>query len=222
MIETIRGEYWIVDGQTHYADGDVGDINHEGYALDHLRRKIFDAVDIDPGDEYDWERLFPDIITGLGDLPGVYPDGPVSGSRHVCDLLLSRAHLLDLDCDDIRHAFGETREDVRFYMCRKYGWVVCHGNRFSVWHLTREIVTLIVCAVGDLLDEGRGTLIEETDAWLEIFVASTNHTHSALWRTLEREDFSELPLTRVEPALGPNAQVAALDREIEHPYYQLT
>ena len=30
----IRGEYWIQDGYVDFADGDVGDRNHEGIAID--------------------------------------------------------------------------------------------------------------------------------------------------------------------------------------------
>ena len=36
----IRGEYWIIDGSATFADGDVGDMNHEGYAIDHARHRI--------------------------------------------------------------------------------------------------------------------------------------------------------------------------------------
>ena len=40
----IKGEYWIEDGYVQFADGDIGDRNHEGYAIDAIFGQYGDAV----------------------------------------------------------------------------------------------------------------------------------------------------------------------------------
>jgi hypothetical protein len=190
-METIRGEYWIIDGAATYADGDIGDTNHEGYALDHLRRKVLDAADIDPGDFYDWDELAADLPP---DLSGVDPE-------------------------DLEQAFERAAgEDVRTYMSRKYGWIVCHRNRFAVWHLTRDAVQQIEEAVGDILFEEGFLEDGDGDAELEIYVASTGHTYEVLWSALTLGDFSALQLS--EPVIGPNAQLAAMDFALVPEFYK--
>ena len=221
-MEKIRGEYWIIEGSPNYADGDIGDTNHEGYALNHLRRLVLEAVDIDPGDDYDWDELLKDIPQalnealdlGLTDLEA----RPVP--EDVWVELTQFAAQLNLNPDDLDHAFERAADDVRDYMCRKHGWIICHGNRFGVWHLTKDAVKQIEEAVGDIIFEENGLADgdPDIDAELEIFVAATNKTYEVLWSALTLEDFSALKLT--DPEVGPNAQLAAMDRALEHPYYQ--
>lgn len=55
----IRGEYWITDGYVDFADGDVGDMNHEGKAIQYVASKhVEDVVNIasDLGIELDHRR----------------------------------------------------------------------------------------------------------------------------------------------------------------------
>lgn len=221
---TIRGEYWIVDGSVNYADGDVGDTNHEGYALDHLRRLVLGAVDIDPGDDYDWEELLKDIPQALNEALdlGLEPIGEgladIVEAGDVCDELAKFTNQLALDPEDLDQAFERAAEDVRTYMSRKYGWIVCHRNRFAVWHLTRDAVKQIEEAVGDILFN-EGCLEDDgIDAELEIYVASTGHTYEVLWSALTLEDFSALQLS--EPEIGPNAQLAAMDFALVPEFYK--
>ncbi len=42
--ETIRGEYWIIDGYVDFADGDIGDRNHEMIAIEHLLHRYVDNI----------------------------------------------------------------------------------------------------------------------------------------------------------------------------------
>jgi len=48
----LSGEWWIADGQALYADGDIGDMTHEGYAIDYAKRLVLDALGLDTDDEY--------------------------------------------------------------------------------------------------------------------------------------------------------------------------
>lgn len=68
----IRGEYWIIDGSVDFADGDVGDFNHESIALDHIFRQWAEPVknvaeeygietDFESYDQVDSEAVFDTI-----------------------------------------------------------------------------------------------------------------------------------------------------------------
>ena len=40
----IKGEYWIYDGNVDFADGDVGDYNHESIAMSHVFNKFANNI----------------------------------------------------------------------------------------------------------------------------------------------------------------------------------
>ena len=51
----LSGEFFLIDGDAVYADGDVGDFNHDMIATDHVRRNVVDVLD--QNFEVDWEGL---------------------------------------------------------------------------------------------------------------------------------------------------------------------
>ena len=199
----------------------MGDQNHEGVAYDFLRRKIMEACDMRVYDEYDWDEVVKSLVCGLADVVDTSAYEPIStpapdDADSVHKFVSHFREELDLQQEDIDHAFERrSAGDVRLYMCKQYGWITCHGNRFCVWYLTRESAERISEAVGDILEQ-EGSLSD--DAELEIFVGSTGKTYTVSWRVLELGDFSSLQWT--PPPAGPNAQVAAMDRALEHPYYR--
>lgn len=50
MSISLRGEYWIEDGEVHIECGDAGEYNHEGYALQAACTKLCDAIGVDYND----------------------------------------------------------------------------------------------------------------------------------------------------------------------------
>ena len=54
----LHGEWWIVDGQAEFADGDVGDLNHEGAAM--LRAQgiiLFEFDEMLEAQDVDWDEF---------------------------------------------------------------------------------------------------------------------------------------------------------------------
>src|SRR3954464_16057956 len=43
----LQGEFWIQGGQAMFADGDIGDYNHEGMAIETAQHMISDGEDWD-------------------------------------------------------------------------------------------------------------------------------------------------------------------------------
>jgi hypothetical protein len=80
LSEDTRGEYWITDsGDVIYADGDIGDMNHETIIIDQLTGTFLNIFDIDEGKpnpvRFYYEQIGQNdleaILRGLGEA---YPD----------------------------------------------------------------------------------------------------------------------------------------------------
>jgi hypothetical protein len=216
MSTSIRGEYWIVDGEPHYVNGDVGDTNHSGFALDFLRREIFDALGMDVDEYYDWDEEVKILqATVAFEFNRVFElEDPVR------PLLESVATELELDLDLIAHVFDwpDNPEDLRGYVARKFGWIICHGNTLGVHFLDRGTIDTLCIGVGEIID-GEG--IEDEEALvLTIFVASTGNTYSVNWMDLQSGDYATLGLRRIDLPVGPSAAVAKLDRDLEPEFYK--
>lgn len=57
-----NGEFWIIDGSVTYADGDIGDYNHEMVAVE----AILSNYDIEDYDEFDRMSLDELVERGMG------------------------------------------------------------------------------------------------------------------------------------------------------------
>ena len=63
LQEVDRGEWWILpDGSAVFADGDVGDSNHEGHVIETLSREIYEHF---LGEVYDDIGLLSDYEDSL-------------------------------------------------------------------------------------------------------------------------------------------------------------
>ena len=115
----LRGEWWIDNtGSTTYADGDVGDYNHEAIALEAAL-----GVDL--------ESVEPEIAGKLAsydfDDPGV------------------AAYLTEQDADrDFLDWYARhPRSDARDYALEHMGWIRVKGDNFELWELTDEALRRI-------------------------------------------------------------------------------
>ena len=56
-MRDLQGEFWLIDGTAVYADGDVGDINHEGMVIQQLMSELLDLVNDECGSRLDSEYV---------------------------------------------------------------------------------------------------------------------------------------------------------------------
>jgi hypothetical protein len=62
----LRGEYWIINGQAIYADGDIGDMNHEGYVIQYAQNLISQEVNYDFDTEFSsWDGFKSDFVNSV-------------------------------------------------------------------------------------------------------------------------------------------------------------
>jgi hypothetical protein len=145
----LRGEWWIDDsGNAQFADGDVGDMNHEMVVIDGLTRTFLNALDIDLNDEYfgtldnyqdniemvmkeegeegDWEDFVREQTRHL------FPKGVRGDRQHEC-------------------AFATVlgRSDARNYGLEFQGWIRVHGNNIQTYDMNKEVLGRIGDGISD-------------------------------------------------------------------------
>lgn len=64
----LRGEWWIIDGSASYADGDIGNMNHEAYVIEHVRCDIADKCGMQYESEgwTEWDEIVREITDEHG------------------------------------------------------------------------------------------------------------------------------------------------------------
>jgi hypothetical protein len=108
LLESLRGEFWIDDsGQEVFADGDIGDVNHEGYAF--------------------WSALGVDSDSKeVRDL-NIYPGGGFSNKA----LRWLRAE----GANEKAVKFFQKGGDARDWAMQEMGWIRVDDELFQVYGL---------------------------------------------------------------------------------------
>lgn len=150
----LRGEWWIDDsGFAEYADGDIGDQNHEAIALgsafgihedswtqleaDNLAKEmledptgyqdVFDDLGVTPealaSEEYDKRGMVDYFIRALEDLYS-YQFGP----KQIVAL-----KSINGDLDAIDWFIDNPGKDARTWAMEHSGWIRVAGNNFQLW-----------------------------------------------------------------------------------------
>ena len=173
-VAEIRGEYWIDEsGYAMYADGDIGDANHELLALERLLREVLSYFDIDEPEEINldsaldtyfdqiYQHMEPDLSDEQKEL---WKNDRIAV---IMDYLETKG--MSYVKDAISAVYGKT--DPREYALKHWGWKRVHGNNIETWTLTPEDMQNIVRGLDDSgeLDEGEEGDLEE----LNIEVRST-------------------------------------------------
>jgi len=125
----IKGEYWITDsGDIIFADGDVGDFNHEGYIIDSLASLIADEVDFPS--KYGYEHIDPDKL-----IEFIYEN-----------------ELEDqIDPDSLKTLSGSL--DARIFGIQKWNWKTVRGNYIETWAMSQNDLKTIASGLTDIIYE---------------------------------------------------------------------
>ena len=215
----VQGEYWIFDdGSVHYCDGDVGDVNHEAYALQHAQMKVLDRMNIDSDIEYlDRNEMLARIARQFEhDAPGEIRERAQAEQWDEFDIAdwMAKEHKVDAHLLDA--AFD--RGDIRQYAMRHWGWHALRGDTAETWEITPESLQTIAAGILNALDE-TGVEPEEIDPDEEFWVdAYKGHRSERLvYSQLEAPD---LGAEFVPPPAAPPEQVRQLDLDLLPTFYQ--
>lgn len=166
----IRGEYWIQGGDVTFADGDIGDMNHEAYAIQHALCLAIDYFGGETGDDLDVTTLEEAVLAWAADNDvTIDPDEWIDAAREELSRQPDSAERLEVFNCALGH--GDAREVAMRY----WGWKWCRGNNIATWTFTPDDRRSIASGVDNILDsEGFDDDDEEgPDVDLSIGVGST-------------------------------------------------
>lgn len=161
--QTINGEYWFDDsGFAIYADGDIGDINHEGHVIQQCCGEIASEFDLFI-DEPNMEDLEKELFEIIAEDETFLKSHSLT-SDEVMDsdnpkLLLSKylayktSKSLDYATElvDCAYGYGDARE----YAIKNWNWARVHGNSIEVNRLDIDTLKTIARGIENALnDEG--------------------------------------------------------------------
>jgi len=161
----IRGEYWIVDGRSDFADGDTGDQNHEMIALNSIASDHTDAL------------YYYATEMGLETEGLLFDDEPFATAS---DLLIAiRSELIErgIDPDQADDTITKRLEvapdvykmlggggDARLHVMKDKGWVAVRSNNVELFGYDQNKRRELASGLEDILDQEG---IEEPDETLE-------------------------------------------------------
>ena len=122
----VKGEWWLSGGQALFADGDVGDFNHEGMVLEDLRFEAADDLGID---EQGFDPQFEDVTEE------------------------QQQELSDAGWSDTKIATMQGFGDARDFAMQELGQVRVAENNIQLWGLTAAKLREIGNGLSDAYEE---------------------------------------------------------------------
>lgn len=162
-----RGEWWIDDsGNTIYADGDVGDSNHEAVVIQTLTGQLLSHfgihTDVETGHISDYEGQIYDSLMSDDRLSEEEQQewnmGGGPSEVILRKLIEDKAFEDPKQAEDALYiAYGSATRDARDYAMKYWNWKVMKtfGGYIEIqtWHLKPEDLGLIVQGVWDIMDD---------------------------------------------------------------------
>lgn len=139
------GEYWITDdGSVMFADGDIGDYNHEAHVIQTLQAQ-FAPDEFNLGEYVDWEAfqkaLVAEAQTEL--QPGQQLEDPA-------DIIYNKLKERGMNDEQINIANGHG--DARLFAMKNWGWKRMQGTNIETNTLAPQDISAIQSGVGEVLE----------------------------------------------------------------------
>jgi len=158
---TLQGEWWLQDGTAVFADGDVGDINHEHLVIQHCIEHVLDCF------EYSSNGVLQAFISGIrqfieddgvdvvairtyinDESDSMQKNGDISMTvaDDIYDYLLKESKA---DPQQFRIAMDEGDPDSRLYGVQHLGWIRVQQSNVELWEIN---LTSLLNAANGLYD----------------------------------------------------------------------
>lgn len=219
MNGRIRGEYWIQDGRVDFADGDVGDRNHEMIALDAICSDHLDDLQ-----DYANELGVDTEEIGVHEEPFTTASELLQAIRvSLWEKNMSAAQA----SAEIMKRLGVTEEvynliggggDSRLYAMREYGWIAVRDNNAELFGYDQKKSKELADGVDDILDqEGIDSPDEEVE--LSVYDHKTGRSFDVTLADLKRGPSARpqnLPNTTYNrPLFIPKEKTGATPRSMD-------
>lgn len=244
MYPITRGEYWIEScNQVIFADGDIGDFNHEAYFLSVLRSSVLGYFDI----ETDCDQV-PDFLEALTEKFGpeanaVFSQGPEALIEKYIGLssdhdeeygeILDQLHLLMRNKDTKGRRFDT-------YAIEEWKWCYVRGDCYvlptkdakRLYSVVSEVLEAEGITDEDLMEKLPSAAEQQEGVEIPAFVVTFHDTGETIsYSILDFLNQSHLPAAEFLPRyfppkrihripLGPSAQLLRLDHESQPAFYR--
>jgi len=222
LNEAENGEWWIYPGgDAQFADGNIGDSNHEGYVIEHVSREIYEHfTGRELGDQMGYLSQYEDDLFKSLQSDGRLTERDIETwerGRGPTEVLIEK--LLEDNVYQDRNqtefavhiAWGSSSRDARDYAMKYLGWKRMttarnYGTNVQTWFLRDS----------DLRDIKRGIY----DAWGNDGDEEDDATHEVTIEVRSNNKiFSGIPLNELETAtvadLATYQRGAAWMREVK-------
>lgn len=164
--EQIRGEWWIRDGAVDYADGETGEIDHTGLAIQHATQQVLDALGLEGNGVSILLCDYGDEIAEQFQEEG--NEGEGTAEEYVLRILTEAG---EGDPADL-HSLAMGNGDARDYALKHWGWKRVADNTVETNTLTDDDLSDIASGLSDVI-ESEG-LDDEADPEFNVYVMSGN------------------------------------------------
>lgn len=185
-MHDIRGEYWIIDGHVDFADGDIGDKNHEAIANDYIFNHFSTNVS-----NLAEELGIEDDTESYGEVD---PEKVTTILNNIIELLMTdkgmneqgaNAYVMkELQADQEAFVILMGGGDPRFYVIKHWGWIAVRSNNVEIFGYDTSRQKQIAEGIRDILYEEGGH--EEPEIEVAIYDFKTGKSWYASLAELEQ------------------------------------
>jgi hypothetical protein len=151
----LRGEYWFDEnGNAQYADGDVGDMNHEAHVIARCGYQVANYFGLD---EFDENAIINEISDEVGDEWGDIENDPADAIIKYLVTFFKMPE--DKASELVLTAYGSTN-DARDYAIKNWNWIRVHGTNIEVNKLNAQTLKKVAEGIGDALEQ-EGNMYED-------------------------------------------------------------
>lgn len=198
-MSNIRGEYWVIDGYVDFADGDVGDQNHEMIAVNHIVGQHNDAImsladelEIEVDDRYSrYDEVNPETVSSvlsaieekltMGDEDSEEePDPSTLMSEKQAHAYMMQQIGCDADAYNILWGSG----DSRLYAMQYLGWIAIRSNNVELYGYDSSRQKEVADAIWEILQE-EGEQVVPNEVEVSIYDHKTGRSWYATLEELE-------------------------------------
>ena len=159
IFAQIRGEFWINDsGNAIYADGDIGDYNHEGYVLESVRGQYVEDVEF-----LDWDDTLKQ--KAKEQYKKEFRDGEIiDDDPHNLAFRYFQEEGMTEEEWEIANEGGDARE----FAMKHWGWKRLEGTNIETYYLKNSDLEKIADGLYDAYQD------DALNGYFNIYVYSTN------------------------------------------------
>lgn len=147
----ISGEYWINNGSVDYADGDVGEYNHEYIASSHVFHQFSDKIvalaeelNISTEDLNDYDIDLEALGEILNQIHDNLEDTDVDPYSYI-------GRYIGADQEAVGILFG--KKDSRLYVMKKEGWIAVRGMNIELHGYDEQKRKNLINGLGDIFEQ---------------------------------------------------------------------